>query len=79
MIEKEYMEEEEKWSIDKTLSVKDLIEVLEKHPKYMKIFITWESTINPLGKENIYVTSTGRLYFDADGNFYKEDFQKEEK
>jgi hypothetical protein len=62
--------------LDETLNVENLIEILQKYPKNMKVMTTWESTVNSLKKENIYQSITGSLYLDADGNFYKKDFSK---
>lgn len=73
-MENEYRLEKEKRLGKRTLTVQELIKILEKYPKEMKIFTTWESTLHSLEKENIYKSSTGSLYLDADQNFYKDDF-----
>ena len=75
----EYLWEKEKYSKDRSISVEELIKVLQGYPKEMKVMITWESTVNEFKKENIYISVTGTLYFDADGNFYKKDFSKNPK
>lgn len=73
----EYLNDKEKWIIEKTLSVKNLIELLKQYPPEMKVFSTWESTLHEITKENVYVSVTGNLYIDSDDNFYKEHFAKE--
>ncbi len=75
----DYLEEKEKYLLEDTLTVGGLIDVLSKYPVEMKIMITWESTVNRFEKKNIYLAVTGTLYFDADGNFYKDAFSKNVK
>lgn len=59
-----------------TLTVSELIGILERYPKDMKVMLTWESTVECLTEENIYEAYTGTLYLDADCNFYKKEFEK---
>jgi hypothetical protein len=61
---------------DETLTVDQLIQVLKKYPKHMKVMGTWESTVNEIKEEWIYETIEGNLYIDCDGGFYKESFEK---
>ncbi len=63
-------------SIEETLNVKNLIEILKKYPQDMKIITTWEGIHNVLKEENIYESKEGYLFFDCDDNFYKEYFIK---
>lgn len=73
----EQLAENEKGRIDSTLTVGELINILEKYPRNKKILITWESTLNELKKEFIYEAKTGTLYLDADYGFYKKDYAKD--
>ncbi len=70
----EYLFEKEEFI--ETMNVGELIKILEKYPKHMKVMTTWESTVNGCLEENIYEAITGTLYIDADYNFYKESFKK---
>lgn len=72
----DYLEEKERFL--KTISVKELIEKLSKYPENLKVFVTWESTVNALENEFIYEATTGSIYIDGDYGFYKKDFEKEE-
>lgn len=58
------------------LTVRSLIDILLTFPQDMKVCTTWESTINGLEKQNIYVSRFGVLLIDADGNCYKEDYEE---
>ena len=60
-----------------TLSVGELLKLLSKYPKKMKVIITWESTLHKIEKENIYESDMGYLFLDADNNFYKKDYAKD--
>jgi hypothetical protein len=71
--------EREKFLVDETLTVAELIDILKKYPEKTKVIATWESTIKPLKMENIYVSHTNTLYLDADYNFYKNDLAKDPK
>ena len=72
------LDEKEFWFKD-TLKVEQLINILKKYPKDMKVMITWESTVNEIKAHNIYESHTGSLYLDADGNSYKNDYAKNPK
>jgi len=63
-------------SIEETINVKDLIEILKKYPQDMKVITTWEDSHHVLKEENIYESKDGYLFFDCDDNFYKKDFMK---
>jgi len=63
-------------SIEETINVKDLIEILKKYPQDMKVITTWEGIFHALKEENIYESKDGYLFFDCDDNFYKKDFMK---
>lgn len=56
------------------MKISQLIEVLkrrlEKHGD-RDVEVTWESTTRSIDPDNIYLSSDGLLYIDADGNFYK--------
>lgn len=71
-----YLFEKEKWLYEESLTIQEMLDILQKYPKNMKIMTTWESTIHSLKKQNIYESITGTLYLDADENFYKEGFSK---
>lgn len=75
MSELEYCYAREKF-IKNTLTVGELIDILNKYPKEMKVMITWESTVNELREEFIYEAKSGTLYLDGESGFYKEEFQK---
>lgn len=75
----EYIKERLNWNIKETLSIGELIDILNNYPKEMKVIITWESLTTTLTKENIYLSKWNTLFLDADGNFYKEDFAKDPK
>lgn len=72
----DYLQEKEKYLLEDTLTVSDLVNILFRYPPNTKVMITWESTVNGFKKENIYLSHTGTLYFDADGNFYKKEYAK---
>lgn len=73
----DYLKEREKFF--DTLKVGELIEILGKYPKEMRVLITWESTLNEFTRKNIYESVTGTLYLDGDYNFYKQQFAKNPK
>jgi hypothetical protein len=60
----------------KTMKVGELIDELQKYDRDTRVFITWESTINELTQEYIYIAYTNSLYLDGDGGFYKKNFKK---
>ncbi len=68
-----------KYLFSKSITIKELIDILCKFPIDTKICITWESTINSLEKENIYMSKWGVVLLDADGNSYKEDYEMQIK
>lgn len=69
-----------KTEIQETFSVAELIDLLSKYPKEMKIVITWESTIQGILKRNIYTSKEENfLFLDADGCFYKQSYAKDPK
>jgi ribosomal protein L21E len=70
------LKEKEEW-LKYTLTVGELIYILNKYPQDMKVMITWESTVHDLKPSNIYEAHTGTLYLDADGDFYKKDYAKD--
>lgn len=69
----DYLEDKEKYL--NSLSVGELIEILNKLPKEKKVYVTWESTVNELTKEFVYEACTGSIYIDGDYGFYKKDFE----
>ncbi len=71
-----YLHDKEIWLKD-TLTVGQMINLLNKYPKNMKVLCTWESTLNAIKKENIYISVTDKIYIDADGCFYKKEFAKD--
>lgn len=71
-----YLSIKESLLLKDTLTVQELIDILQQYPKDMKVLSTWESTVNSLTKDNIYESLTGSLYLDADNNSYKENFCK---
>ncbi len=70
----DFLEEKEKYK--NSMDVSSLINLLKKYPSNMKVFVTWESTINELKPEFIYEAETGSLYIDGEYAFYKDDFAK---
>lgn len=60
-----------------TMTVGQLINELQNYDPNTPIFITWESTVNRLRKEFIYLAYTNSLYLDGDTGFYKKYFEKD--
>ncbi len=60
----DYLKEKEEYL--ETLTVGQLIEILNKYDKSMKVMTTWEGTINSIQEQFIYTSVTGTLYIDAD-------------
>lgn len=60
-----------------TMTVKEVKDLLNKYNDNTKVFITWESTVNSICKREFYIATTGSLYLDADGNYYKREFAKD--
>jgi hypothetical protein len=67
------------FSIEGTLDVQGLMELLSKYPPNMKVLFTWESILVELRKENVYLSKKGILYLDADYNSYKRQYAKDPK
>lgn len=78
MNEDRYLFHKERDAYDEgnSLTVSQLIGILQRYPKEMKVIVTWESTVHGLEEINIYEAYTGSLYIDADANFYKEEYEK---
>lgn len=59
------------------MKISELIEVLQarlqKHGD-VEVVTTWESIQVDIAPQNVYLSTDGRLYIDADGNSYKADF-----
>jgi hypothetical protein len=65
----------DEWTLHESITVKDLIELLEKYPKEMKCVFTWESIFRTFKEENLYPGNEQVLLFDADENFYKDRYE----
>ena len=65
------------YDIPDSLTIEELIEILSKFPKDLKVCTTWESTKHALRPENIYLSRFGVLFIDADDNFYKKDYEND--
>ena len=59
------------------MTVATLIDLLKKYPSDMKVFTTWESTVNEITKKDVYESKEGHLYIDGDACFYKDRFAKD--
>lgn len=70
------LHEREEYRIENTLTVGELIAILQRFDADKKVLITWESTLNELKEEFIYEACTGTLYLDGEGGFYKKYFQR---
>ena len=58
------------------MTVKELIDLLQQYPPYLEVAVTYESVVKNLNSTNLYVSADGVLLLDADGNFYRDDFEK---
>lgn len=65
-------------SIQESMTVGELVDILSQYPETMKIVTTWESSIQSISPKCIYTSNDGKyLYIDADYCFYKEDFARD--
>ena len=70
---------EEKESSDESLTLRELIKILNEYPKEMKVVFTWESIFNPIKKKFIYKSKNGNLILDADWGSYKHVFASDKE
>lgn len=58
------------------MKVAEIIAILQGYDPNLNIQITWESTLNEIQRDNIYLSKWGNLLIDADENWYKKDYEK---
>jgi hypothetical protein len=58
-----------------TMTVGELIRILQKFPEDIQIACTWESTIRSIDAENIYESKFGCILIDSDFNYYKDSYE----
>lgn len=73
-----YDKKRQKQILNESLTIQELIDILSKYPKDMKIVTTWESTVNPILRRDIYLSKNGKfVYLDADYCSYKQEFAQD--
>lgn len=70
------MKSQEDYILEEAMTVGELIDILHNYPRDKKVCTTWESTIHPLTRSNIYKGYLGALFLDADSNSYKNQYEE---